>query len=232
MGEILLRQLMTEQHGTSSTEPGMAISFDLSSTDRPPLLAIQRAQEIADAEPVSREVASLPKATSEAAPSLEKGQPTAQQQIASMDLNTKAPAHSPTDEDVAMAESSTMTLPTRKRSGDAAGLNDSPEEGRTKSKRTRTRESTTADEGKQAIMDANTRWELEQKLAELQAADDWMFETVGNLFERIGIVGFEAGKNVRGKNFRVQQLMKDELRMEMSLQRMVLRLRNQIFKRS
>jgi len=90
-----------------------------------------------------------------------------------------------------------MTLPTRKRSGDEAGLADGQEEGRAKSKRTRARESIAADDGKQALLNANTRWELEQKLAELQAADDWMFETVGNLFERVGIIGFAAGKDVR-----------------------------------
>ena len=188
VGDILLRQLMAEQHGTSSVEPATAISFDLGSTLQP----IEKVRKAP-----SPQAAAAPMATRDQFPGLEEGQPTTQPQIAAADAEMHAVTQSPADADDAMTDSPTLTLATRKRSGDVAGLNDSPEEGRTKSKRTRTRDSTNADDGRQSILDANIRWEYEQQLNEFQAADDWMFETAGNLFERVGVVGFEAGRDVR-----------------------------------
>ncbi|KAF2167700.1 hypothetical protein M409DRAFT_65826 [Zasmidium cellare ATCC 36951] len=195
LGDGLLRQLMAEQHGTSSAFPALAVAFDLSSTS-PPVAALESAPS-PQALPAPASNPILPKSVNEQFPGLDHGLPTAQPQIASADGSMHV-ANNPTDEDVTMMDSPTITLPSRKRSGDAAGLNDGAEEGRAKSRRTRARESNldTAD-SRQAIIDANTRWEFEQQLHEFQAADDWMFETVGNLFERIGIVGFDATRHIR-----------------------------------
>ena len=198
VGDILLRELMAEQHWTSSVDPATAVSFDLGS----PPSARQKTPELLDSNlPVGAEKQSEDReATStirEQFPGLDEGQPTVQPQIAPADANMSTVVPFPVEAGATATELQTMTLPTRKRSGDTAGLNDGPEEGRTKSKRTRTRDSTIAEDGKQAIIDANIRWEYEQQLNEFQAADDWMFETVGNLFERVGVVGFEAAKDVR-----------------------------------
>ncbi|KAF2487842.1 hypothetical protein BDY17DRAFT_289784 [Neohortaea acidophila] len=200
VGEILLRQLMAEQHGTSVKTPGLAVSFDLdTASPRRPSLAIEPARLVDSNEESVHSASDLPSSIQEVFPGLDQGLPTVQPRIACADVTMEALVLGAKDDDVPMRtrRSSSINMPTRKRSGDVAGLNDGPEEGRTKSKRTRTRDSTMNEDSRQAIIDANTRWELEQKLAELQAADDWMFETVGNLFERIGVVGFEAGKNVR-----------------------------------
>ena len=191
MGDLLLQQLLAEQHGTSSVDPGIAISFDLGSVQR----ATREAIEAPTAKPSPQQAINGPSTTIEQSASLRDGRPTAQPQIAPPEPGMQAA-------DVSMdSDPPTISLPTRKRSGDAAGLADGPDEDRTKSRRTRARDSTTAgeDSSKQAVIDANIRWEYEQQLQEFQAADDWMFETVGNLFERVGIVGFEAGRNVRGE---------------------------------
>lgn len=204
MGDTLLRQLMEEQHGTSSTAPGSAVSFDLSNMIKIATKAIDT-----QTEPIAIEAPSMSASTSrphtpspmtvgEQFPGLDEGKPTVQPQIQAADTEMQtAPAKTIAD-DNAMIGSPTMVLPSRKRSGDAAGLQDGNEEGRAKSRRTRARESN-ADTGdtRQALIDANIRWEYEQQLNEFQAADDWMFETVGNLFERIGIIGFARGKDVR-----------------------------------
>ena len=202
MGDILLRQLIVEQHGTHSLEPGAAISFDLSSVTRPapkvteaPPLSTMAEPEPIPREQVERSGNSV--SVGEQFPGLNNGQPLTQPQIAAAGVDMHTVMQGSTNDDVGMTDPPTIALPTRKRSGDAAGLNDSPEEGRTKSKRTRTRESTNAEDSRQAIIDANIQWEYEQQLNEIQAADDWMFETVGNLFERIGVVGFDVGRNVR-----------------------------------
>ncbi|KAK3724138.1 Histone transcription regulator 3 [Vermiconidia calcicola] len=188
VGELLLTQLMTEQHGTSSRDPAIAFSFDLG-----PFLDTFEApspRSLTESKQAANEEAAVPNSFDEQFPGHDGGKPTVQPQIASANNNMET-GHASAETDAPMIDSPTVTLPTRKRSGDAAGLNDGIEEGRTKSKRTRTHDS------RQAIIDANTRWEYEQQLNEFQAADDWMFETVGNLFERIGVVGFEASREVR-----------------------------------
>ncbi|UJO19690.1 Histone transcription regulator 3 [Fulvia fulva] len=199
LGDQLLKQLQNNQYGMSSSVPGVPIVFELgraiSSTHDS--AEHTRSPSTAGALPNAGETA-MPTSLSDMFPGLDSGRPTVQPQIASADPSMQVASASPQDMDVDPTASPTMTLPSRKRSGDAAGLNDGPEEGRTKSRRTRTRESNVDSvEGRQAVVDANTRWEYEQQLNEFQAADDWMFETVGNFFERAGIVGFDAARHVR-----------------------------------
>lgn len=200
LGDILLRQQMAERNGTSRS-PTVAIGFDLSGTLPPPPPAKQIGRPLSPKVIIPRVVfpkkTTYPQTLSEQFPGSDKGKPTVQPQISSADASMQISADVQLDENADMNESSTMTLPSRKRSGDAAGIHDN-EEGRTKSKRLRARDSNVdAVADRQAMLDANTRWEYEQQLNEIQAADDWMFETVGGLFERIGVVDFDAPRKVR-----------------------------------
>ncbi|RMY39800.1 hypothetical protein D0865_12724 [Hortaea werneckii] len=189
MGEQLLGQLMAEQHGTSMNAPASAIRFDLDGFDASPQKTIEPSGEPmgAEANPVVNSRPTLPRNISEQFPGLDHGKPTAQPEIAS------------TNNQTTVVEARTISLPSRKRDSDAAGLQDGAEEGRSRSKRTRARESTNVEglDSRQAQIDANIRWEYEQQLNEYEAADKWMFETVGNLFERIGLVGFSKATDVR-----------------------------------
>ncbi|CZT16096.1 uncharacterized protein RCC_01937 [Ramularia collo-cygni] len=200
MGDILLRQLLAEQHGTSSARPGVAVAFDLSTTESEDEMAVE--QLMSPDEPPSpvntSALTAYPSSIDEQFPGLDYGKPTTQPQIAPAHPSMRLETRPRSDSDANMMDSPTLTLPSRKRSGDAAGLNDGLEESRSKSRRTRARESN-ADTGdtRKALIEANIQWEYEQQLNEFQAADDWMFETVGNLFEKVGIVGFGAAKNIR-----------------------------------
>jgi len=206
LGEMLLGQLNAESYGTSSTTPGAALSFDLNLIEQP-----QAAATVAE-EPAGMATAEIQNSSIDMSastlsnlsidtqfPGRDGGKPTVQPRIAAADPEMQPPGEASTDSDKAITDSPTMTLVSRKRTGEAAGLQqDVTEEGRAKSKRIRARDSNAdASDHRQAMIDANVRWEYEQLLNELQAADDWMFETVGNLFERIGVVGFEKAKNVR-----------------------------------
>ncbi|EME88864.1 uncharacterized protein MYCFIDRAFT_160012 [Pseudocercospora fijiensis CIRAD86] len=203
LGEVLLRQRTSEQNGTTTLLAAPAIFFDMNSADfaepkitqRPPSPKVILPRII-----IPKWQVTFPTSLSQQFPGLDGGKPTVQPRISAADPSMQVP-ESPVDdeEDIDMDESPKLiTLPSRKRSGDAAGLGDNAEEGRSKSKRLRARDSTAdAAADRQAIIDANTRWEYEQQLHEFQAADDWMFETVGNLFERVGIIGFDAPRNVR-----------------------------------
>lgn len=196
LGNALLERQKDEQNGAGPMVAGVAISFDPSSMAELPGMPVDEPveQSIRDGPLMMPALASGQQTVAEQFPGLDKGQPTVQPQ---MNSSNDTPRDGVNAADLDMDEATTISLPTRKRSVDAAGLGDATEEGRTKSKRTRTRESGVGEDSRQSLEEANRRWEQEQKLGELQAADDWMFETVGNLFERIGVVGFEASKNVR-----------------------------------
>lgn len=198
LGDTLLRHRTTNQY---SSAPISVISFDLtdkamepespSNIDNPtpsaPLVVV-----------ATKQVQFLPTSLAEQFPGMGAGTPTVQPRIADADPGMRVVSRPDETTDVEMTESSTVTLPTRKRSGEAAGLVDGVEESRTKSRRTRGRESLLElSESKQPAIDANTQWEFEQQLKERKAADDWLYETVDTLFEAIGVKGFEDGKDVR-----------------------------------
>ena len=199
VGDALIRLLTAQRHGTGSIQPATALAFDLSSAPKVKEKVVNSwaRPQTTGRDPPALNVDTEQPIAGEQASATHKESSTAQPQVVAAEDNTQTGPQPPAEGDTTMVESPTITLPTRKRSGDAAGLNDGSEEGRAKVKRTRTRESTTADDSRQAIIDANLRWEYEQQINEIQAADDWMFETVGNLFERVGVIGFEAGRNVR-----------------------------------
>ena len=89
------------------------------------------------------------------------------------------------------------SLPTRKRSSDAAGLLDSQDSGRLKSKRIRARESL-VDSGVMQDDDATKAFEaFKHDLVQIQAIDDWAFDTVNNLLGRIGVKGFHFDTQLR-----------------------------------
>lgn len=201
LGDVLLRQQMEEKQETSSTGPSSAIAFDVVGAQALPQPPSQQVPERPSSPRVIIPRVRLlkqtvyPETLAQQFPGMGDGRPTVQPQIASADPSMDPPSPSPIEAE--LVHSPTVALPSRKRSGDVAGIQDT-EEGRTKSKRIRARDSTVDLAGdRQAVDDANERWEKEQKLLEIQAADDWMFETVGNFFERIGIVGFDASRHVR-----------------------------------
>ncbi|KAM0720665.1 hypothetical protein Q7P37_004802 [Cladosporium fusiforme] len=199
LGDALLRHHNANQYSSS---PVSVISFDL--TDAPTLPA-PSTPEVAPVPGALVEIPKtvftfVPKSIDEQFPGLDSGVPTVQPRISDADAGMRVISRPSEVVDVEMSGSSTVSLPTRKRSGDAAGLIDGAEESRTKSRRTRGRESILdLAESKQPTIDANTQWEYEQQLNERKAADDWLYETTGVLLERVGVSTFEAGKNVRNE---------------------------------
>ena len=197
LGDALLRHQNANQY---SSAPISVVCFDL--TDKPIQPEIPAPHEIitpvaAQIFPAKR-VLFMPTSLAEQFPGMGDGSPTVQPRIADADPGMRVVSRPDAMTVGDLTDSSTVTLPTRKRSGDAAGLIDGAEESRAKSRRTRGRESLLElAESKQPTIDANRQWEFEQQLNERKAADDWLYETVGVLFERVGVTGFEAGKHVR-----------------------------------
>nr|XP_023907992.1 histone transcription regulator 3 homolog [Quercus suber] len=199
LGDLLLLHLMAEQHGTGPRAPASAISFDLTET-------AHHDEELVKDESIQPDSTTARLIVQGAMPTTAENEGLIHDiTFPSTEIHNKDPEvdglHGNDVRDTAVVtavNARMMTLTSRKRSGDAAGMPDATDEGRARSKRIRARDSTTdAGDTKQALIDANIQWEYEQQLNEFQAADDWMFETVGNLFEKIGIVGFEIGKDIR-----------------------------------
>ncbi|KAF2859306.1 hypothetical protein K470DRAFT_249729 [Piedraia hortae CBS 480.64] len=182
VGEFILRDLLPEAQREDRLAPASAISFVSSEQSRPLAGAIE-------APPNSMEIDTQ---VQNLQPETSVSSLTADVSITEVDGTTQ----SLTIQSQIEAEHSTIA---RKRSVDAAGLvQDGNEEGRGKSKRLRARDSNVDENShRQAMMEANARWECEQQLNEIQSADDWMYVTVGNLFERVGVSGFERAKDIR-----------------------------------
>nr|OQO26575.1 hypothetical protein B0A51_06766 [Rachicladosporium sp. CCFEE 5018] len=201
LGSQLLHQLAIREH---SAKRGTAIMFDIDQSTP------QRDHSVADElvpsminGGASTAGHQMTMTVDEQFPGLDHGLPTVQLPPAVVVEEEDQPArHGADDTDLRASEPASLSLPTRKRSADAAALGDGTEESRMKSRRTRARESRgdslpdTA-EGRQAAVDANILWEQDQSLNERQLADVWLFETIGNLFERVSISGFEHGQHIR-----------------------------------
>ncbi|KAM0707109.1 hypothetical protein Q7P35_006440 [Cladosporium inversicolor] len=197
LGDALLRHQNANQY---SSAPISVVCFDLTDQKPPSDLPATHESDVPVAAQIfpAKRIQFMPTTLAEQFPGMGPGIPTVQPQIADADPGMRVVSR-PNEVNVGdMIDSSVVTLPTRKRSGDAAGLLDGAEEGRAKSRRTRGRESLLElVESKQPTIDANRQWEFEQQLNERKAADDWLYETVGVLFERLGVTGFETGKHVR-----------------------------------
>ncbi|GAB7339489.1 hypothetical protein MBLNU457_6110t1 [Dothideomycetes sp. NU457] len=187
--DLLLDQLHDQQNGSSSSlnaNPGSALEFDLDrmATNGMTSHEMEQLQTMEDADSVTV----LPTTLEAQFPGLDGGEPTA-----------PVPAFGDV---MKLRRGSTGTeitsaLPTRKRSGDAAGLLDHAESGRLKSKRLRARESLV--DGSSLVDSAASKaaQQLEAQLEELRAIDEWCFESFNRVLKRSEVATFEISPTLR-----------------------------------
>lgn len=194
LGEMLLLAKQDEQLINSARHRKTIWKFELPSADMPYLTPPQEPM-LQDDETIRYE--SLSVASELQASTVYRQFPGLEIGRLPLQLHTSVSDGS-RDKTQPLSATSETTLPTRKRSGETAGLLDNGEEGRARSKRIRARDSL-ADpvESKQAIQDANVQWEHDQHLNETQQADDWLYETIGPLFARVGIGYLETIKSTK-----------------------------------
>lgn len=179
MGDLLYRHLINEQHGTTRRIPGMAVSFDI---DRPSIetsvMDIDKPSPQTQSQESLAEISSL---VDDQFPGMDNGQPTV---VAPTPLE---PAKEATPDEAAEASPGAETaLPTRKRSGDAAGLQDAEDSGRVKSKRIRARESL-VDQSQLEDVSTVDLTQAEYALADLDYYDGQMVQTINRLLGKLGI---------------------------------------------
>lgn len=189
--DLVLCHALSEIHGTGTNMPGLGVSFKLTG---PPTNAnaMQVDNPISSTEP-SPKLLELSSLAVHQFKGMDGGMPTA-----------PCPAF-PIDDLVDWSDAASRaaagqlsTLPTRKRSGDAAGLQESVEAGRGRSKRVRARESNVADQSQlddDPIVDTT---QAQYALADLDFVDGLMISTVNKTLQDLALPCFDISVADRG----------------------------------
>ncbi|KAF2661255.1 hypothetical protein K491DRAFT_619966 [Lophiostoma macrostomum CBS 122681] len=197
VGEVILHHFHAEQGGFIDPPPGSGISINIPASvgadpSRKPSLALV-ADNIPvaieeDESPALREESALP-TTGEHATSANGNQDVVMEEP-DKDLDLK-------NEEKGLATPVELTVPqSRKRSTDSAGLPETAEGGRSRSKRIRARDIT---DGSVAAESAgpDPAKQLEDKLYSYTHADKCLFEIVNDMLERLGVDGLGSPQELR-----------------------------------
>lgn len=198
-GDHILRHALSELHGTGTNLPRLGIAFDLSTE---PVAADVTMIDQYQPDLPSLSLASPENTTILFNPSslafhqfigTDDGTPTAP--VPAFPIDLQSLSSDAMDQDPTLRRSST-TLPSRKRSGDAAGLQDATEAGRSRSKRVRARESN-VDQSileDEPLADATT---AAYQLADLDYVDGLMVDAVDKLLSTLGLPLIRLRENHR-----------------------------------
>ncbi|GAB7348925.1 hypothetical protein MBLNU459_g7611t1 [Dothideomycetes sp. NU459] len=200
LGDMLYRHMIGEQHGVVLSRPGSAISFALESEAVDMTrMEIDMVSPVDDDPPQPSELSSLVK---DQFPGMDNGHPNPPPPAFFEPSKERSP---PTTVDVSAGNAT--ALPTRKRSGDAAGLQDVEDSGRVKSKRIRARESLV---DQSQIEDASTvdLTQAEYVLADLDYYDSQMLQTINGLLGKLDIPQMNFPDGFR-KNLRLSLPVRD-----------------------
>jgi hypothetical protein len=200
VGESLLHHYMAEQSGLAThVTAGSCVSFSI------PLDANSAATEGPARAPIvvavsteAKEETVQPELDAPAVLEPEAG-PTASKDsddIVMEDQDSVAPLSSKAEEAGSVTPNESTQLQTRKRSTDSAGLPETAEGGRVRSKRLRAREATEPSIGVESVGQDATK-QLEDQLWPYSHADQCLSEVVNDMFLRLGVKGLGSPKNLR-----------------------------------
>ncbi|KAK4980988.1 hypothetical protein LTR28_010003 [Elasticomyces elasticus] len=195
LGDLILRQMLAEQHGGAPAVPGSGIVFDLSLLSPQPAALKPRSPSSGSPSRVSAQ--DMASTVGEQFPGLDQGKLTLLPQSEQLRIaDTVTVPAEPAGTVSAATEGASMTLPTRKRSTDAAGLHDTGE-GRTKSKRLRARESLADTATTHENIVPNLSKQYQADLDYFQSIDACCFEAIGALMKEFGVHGFELAQDLQ-----------------------------------
>lgn len=197
VGEAILHHYMAEQNGLTDNIPsGSCLNFDApTDANRQRLNGVDAAPDVGemadgDAEdapqPVVEELPTAP-ADKDLGTKNSKG-------ITTSDQDTAAPM--PTEEN-SMATTTDLAIPlSRKRSTDSAGLPETAEGGRLRSKRLRARETIDVTAGADPVTQDSTKQQDEYTPAR-HHADECLFEVLNDMCMRLGVESLKETKELR-----------------------------------
>ena len=200
VGESVLRHYVAEQSGlTHNVTPGSCINFsipsdaDPSAMDEPPVTTI-----------VSTDIAEIPKdtphpeivASADPAPEVRTTTTNDGDDTIMEDQDTIAPLSTKADEAGSVTPSEPTQPLSRKRSTDSAGLPETAEGGRVRSKRLRAREFTDPSIGVESVGQDAAK-QLEDQLWPYSHADQCLHEVMNDIFIRLGVEGLGSPNKLR-----------------------------------
>ncbi|KAF2828591.1 hypothetical protein CC86DRAFT_319525 [Ophiobolus disseminans] len=190
VGEIILQQHMAESRGmTDNIIPGSSINFNIPPDGVTP--------ERTESEPAPAEIASIspPESTT-----LEKeeergvvviasGGATMEDRVGDIEANNEAA--------VSATAQHTAAIPSRKRSTDSAGLPETADGARSRSKRIRARDTITEPSagGDRVAQEANRQ--LDEQLEPYNHADQCLYEIVKDIYSRLGVDDIKEPNQLR-----------------------------------
>lgn len=215
VGKAILQVIVDEEHGNINLGPGAALEIQLPAVDEP-LVATASVEEVVEparlelptqaeaeskdiemmdndeAEPLESPVATKNEDANEGLEATEDhssiDQRAETQLRESLEGQSTQLSVAPAPQEAAdEQESKPATVPSRKRSSASVGNEDVTENGRTKSRRTRARESNAeaALQADEVAFDQEKYYE--DRLEVFSHADQWMFGTVGSLLSKVGV---------------------------------------------
>jgi hypothetical protein len=198
VGEIILQQYMAESRGmTSDVPPGSSITFSIQPDDMTPE-RIEAASEPTGpivTVPMEEHTSLQLAGSANAAPGAEVRDGNTGEDAAMDEQIDNAEVKDETSTSAAPVD--TMSALSRKRSTDSAGLPETADGGRSRSKRIRARDTVAEPSagGDRVAQEGNRQ--LEAQLELFTHADQCLFEIVKDIYSRLGIDGIQQPKRLR-----------------------------------
>ncbi|ORY10417.1 hypothetical protein BCR34DRAFT_515174 [Clohesyomyces aquaticus] len=200
VGEAILHHYMTEQGGYVEPAPGSSVNITI-----PPDANVDESSESSDQSntpPVEEHVPDAPdltqpETTESASKSAESdGAPTRGDGDVAMDDADKDSTVRNEDGGSATPQERATTQ-SRKRSTDSAGLPETAEGGRSRSKRLRARETVVEGSAGPDSAGPDLAKQIEDQLSPLILGDQYLFEVVNDIVARLGVEGLGSPKELR-----------------------------------
>ncbi|KAL0265189.1 Histone transcription regulator 3 [Diplodia seriata] len=195
LGDAILNEFLQEQQRLVDPGPGILVTLALSDLPNDTIETQQVSTNTAPVEPSADQA----KQSSEAQVNVEEKDEKAE------DTEMKEAGEDKADQENAkIGERASVETPdrphasSRKRSTESAGLPESGEGGRGRSKRIRARESIgDANLGSVVATADTSQQHVEDELRQYHEADDWLYEVVGDMLAKLEVKGLKSPKIVR-----------------------------------
>ncbi|KAF2191030.1 transcriptional corepressor of histone-like protein genes [Zopfia rhizophila CBS 207.26] len=194
VGEVILHHFMAEQGGYIEPAPGSSININI-----PPIASLDENNGRNSNSP-TEDVVTVDPSSQMNEPGLSHADagPNSRKVVEEIGMEDQAQGSSAKKGNRGSATpQDTMPTQSRKRSTDSAGLPETAEGGRVRSKRIRARETVTDGSTVPDSAGPDLAKQIEDQLSPLILADQYLFEIVNDIFVKLGVEGLGSPKELR-----------------------------------
>ncbi|KAI9724346.1 MAG: hypothetical protein M1812_000414 [Candelaria pacifica] len=200
LGKAILQELTASEQGLGQAPLGSAMTITLLDAQGEYINGADKSSVSADAknqiqlEAAAAEIATAPAAQGNIHPQ-EQWLPDSPLHVDGPNRNL--PAENMENSMSPIKDDNLLVLPSRKRSSTSAGLEESADIGRVRSKRIRARESTIENNPNEMMTAAELAKQYEEQLQRFSHADHWMFEVVNSSLQKLGVEALGNAANLK-----------------------------------